>query len=392
MTDAIYLDNNATTRPAPEVVESMMPYLCECYGNPSSLHRPGVQARDALIRARAQVAELIGAKPQEIVFTSGCTEANHLAILGALAVSSGKRRIVSSGVEHASTLALLRDLEAQGFQVRLLPVDRDGRLDCGQFERTLDSQTALVTLMWANNETGVIFPIPTLAAIAKSRGILFHADAAQVVGRIPVDARNCGADLISFSGHKFHAPKGVGGLFIRTGLNWPALIRGSQERRRRGGTENLPAIVAMGAACSLAAAQIECDIRRISSLRNRLEAGIVESIPWVTINGDTANRLPNTSNLCFGALDGEAILARLDRADIYASSGAACSSGGTEPSHVLSAMGLRRDRALASIRLSLSRYTTEAEIEQVLEVLPGIIKELAAEYSAAGGSLRLELT
>jgi cysteine desulfurase len=378
----IYLDNNATTPVAPEALEAMLPYMMDRYGNPSSTHRLGVEAREAMILARAAVAELIGTKPAEVAFTSGCTESNHLAILGALAFSR-KQHIVSSTVEHPSTLMLLRDLERQGFEVTLLAVDGDGQLDTGEFERVLSVKTALVTLVWANNETGVLFPIARLAQIAKSRGILFHTDAAQVVGRIPVDMRTSHVDLMSFSGHKFHSPKGIGGLFVRSGLNWPALLRGHQERRRRGGTENLPAIVALGAACRLAGERMVRDSEYISGLRERLERGIVTSLPWASINGGNSQRLPNTANICFGTVDGEAILARLDRADICASSGSACSSGGTEPSHVLTAMGLGRDRASSSIRFSLSRYTTEAQIDRVLEVLPPILRELAAEEPAS---------
>jgi cysteine desulfurase len=381
-TQQIYLDNNGTTRLAPEALEAMMPYLTDCYGNPSSTHRLGVEAREGLIRARAAVAGLIGAKPPEIVFTSGCTESNHLAILGALALS-GKRHIVSSAVEHPSTLMLLRDLEMQGFKVTLLPVGRDGQLDAGQFAQALSPDTALATLMWANNETGVVFPISRLAETAKSRGIIFHADAAQAVGRIPVDVRNVPADLISFSGHKFHSPKGIGGMFVRTGHDWPALLRGHQERRRRGGTENLPAIVALGEACRLAALRMERDTEAIACLRDRLERGIVATLPWVSVNGGIGQRLPNTTNICFGAVDGEALLVRLDRAGIFASSGAACSSGGTEPSHVLTAMGLGRDSASSSVRFSLSRYTTEVEVDRVLEVLPAIVRELASEETAS---------
>ncbi len=380
-TQQIYLDNNATTRIAPEALEAMAPYLEDCYGNPSSTHRLGVEARERLVRARAAVAELIGAKPPEIVFTSGCTESNHLAILGALALS-GRRHIVSSTVEHPSTLMLLRDLQTQGFKVTFLPVDRDGGLDLGQFERALSSDTALVTLMWANNETGVLFPIARLAAIARSRDILFHTDAAQAVGRILFDVKTAPVDLVSFSGHKLHAPKGVGGLFVRAGLKWPALLRGHQERRRRGGTENVPAIVALGAACWLAADSMERDNVRIAKLRDRFESGILSALrPWVSVNGGKSERLPNTTNICFGTVDAEAVLVRLDREGIFASSGAACSSGGIEPSHVLTAMGLGRASASSSIRVSLSRYTTEVEIDRVLDALPAIVRELVAESS-----------
>jgi len=377
-TPSTYLDNNATTRVAPEVLDAMLPYLTGCYGNPSSTHRAGVEAREGLIRARSAVAVLLSAKPAEIIFTSGCTESNHHAILGALASVPGKRRIVTSAVEHPSTLMLLRDLERQGFMVTLLPVDSSGQIDAREFEAGLTPDVALVSLMWANNETGVLFPIAELAAKTKERGILFHTDAAQAVGRIPIDLTAVPADLLSFSGHKFHAPKGVGGLFVRTGLKWPMLIRGHQERRRRGGTENLPAIAGLGAACAIAAQSMLRETERIGVLRNRLEAGLMDAIAGMSVNGGDSRRLPNTSNLCLGNIDGEALLARLDQRGIFASSGAACSSGGSEPSHVLTAMGIGRDRASSCVRFSLSRYTTAAEIETVIEIVPSIIRELSA--------------
>lgn len=373
-----YLDNNATTRVAPEVLDAMLPYLTGCYGNPSSTHRAGAEAREGLIRARGAVAALLSAKPPEVIFTGGCTESNHHAILGALSVAPGKRRIVTSAVEHPSTLMLMRDLEQQGFTVTLLPVDSSGQLDMSEFEAALTPDVALVSLMWANNETGVLFPIAELAAKAKERDILFHSDAAQAVGRIPIDLAAVPVDLLSFSGHKFHAPKGVGGLFVRTGLKWPMLLRGHQERRRRGGTENLPAIAGMGAACGIAARSMRDEAQRIGDLRDRLEAGLISAIAGLCVNGGESRRLPNTSNICFGDIDGDALLARLDRRGIFASSGAACSSSGSEPSHVLTAMGLERDRASSCVRFSLSRYTTAAEIERVVEIIPAIVGELSA--------------
>ncbi len=373
----IYLDNNATTRVAPEVLDAMLPYLTGCYGNPSSTHRAGVEAREGLIRARSAIAALLSAKPAEIIFTSGCTESNHHAILGALTVAPGKRRIVTSAVEHPSTLMLLRDLEQQGFTVTLLPVASSGEIELRTFEAALTPDVALVSLMWANNETGVLFPITELAAKTKERGILFHTDAAQAVGRIPIDLAAIPADLVSFSGHKFHAPKGVGGLFVRSGLKWPMLIRGHQERRRRGGTENLPAIAGLGAACITAAQSMAGEAGRIGDLRDRLETGLMDAIGGISVNGGDSRRLPNTSNLGFGNIDGDALLARLDQRGIFASSGAACSSGGSEPSHVLTAMGLGRDRAASCVRFSLSRYTTAAEIERVIGIVPAIVRELS---------------
>lgn len=382
-TASVYLDNNATTRVAPEVLEAMLPYLTDCYGNPSSTHRAGVEAREGLISARGAVAALLSAKPPEIIFTSGCTESNHHAILGALAAAPNKRRIVSSVVEHPSTLMLLRDLEQQGFTITLLPVDSLGQIDVREFEATLGSDVALVSLMWANNETGVLFPIAELAATARERGVLFHTDAAQAVGRVPIDLGAVPVDLLSFSGHKFHAPKGIGGLFVRTGLKWPMLLRGHQERRRRGGTESMPAIAGLGAACALAAKTMIDEMRPVEGLRDLLETNLLNAIPGLSVNGG-GERLPNTSNICFGNIDGEALLARLDQRTIFASSGAACSSSGNEPSHVLTAMGLGRDLASSSVRFSLSRYTTAAEIHRVVEVVPAIVRELTgAEEQAA---------
>ena len=381
----VYLDNNATTRVAQEVLEATLPYLTDCYGNPSSTHRAGVEAREGLIRARGAVAALLSAKPPEIIFTSGCTESNHHAILGALASAPHKRRLVSSVVEHPSTLMLLRDLERQGFEVTLLPVDPSGQIDVCEFEAALGPDVALVSLMWANNETGVLFPIAELAAKAREHGVLFHSDAAQAVGRIPIDLNEVPVDLLSFSGHKFHAPKGVGGLFVRTGLKWPMLIRGHQERRRRGGTENLPAIAGLGAASALAEQSLSNGTESVESLRDLLEAELLDAIPGLWVNGGGSRRLPNTSNICFGNVDAEALLARLDQRAIFASSGAACSSSGNEPSHVLTAMGLGRDLAASSVRFSLSRYTTAAEIQRVVEVVPAMVRELtgAGEQAAA---------
>lgn len=375
----IYLDNNATTRPAPEVVEALLPYLAERFGNPSSQHRAGVAAREAVIRARAAVAAAIGARPSEVVLTSGCTEGNHQAILGALALVPTKRHIITSGVEHPSTRALLSDLEREGVEVTYLPVDGRGQLAPEQLARAITERTGLVSLMWANNETGVLFPIAELAEIARSRGVLFHCDAAQVVGRIAIDLRKTTIDLLSLSGHKLHGPKGVGALFVRSGLPLAALLRGQQERRRRGGTENVPGIVGLGAAARL---MVENDLERASAqmafLRDRLEAGVVASVPGVRVNGAGAGRLPNTSNLCFSRLDGEALLARLERAGVLASSGAACSSGTNEPSHVLTAIGLTPAQAMSSIRFSLSRYTVAAEVDAAIAAIAAGARTLLA--------------
>lgn len=386
----IYLDNNATTRIAPEVLEAMLPFLTEGYGNPSSPHRLGEPVKGRIGEARSAVAALLRANPAEIVFTSGATESNQTAILGALEMRPGRRRIVTTAVEHPSTLLLFRHLEGKGYRVILLPVDREGSLEIGALREAVTEETALVSVMWANNETGVIFPIARVAEVARGKGALIHTDAVQAVGKISVDLSTVPADFLSFSGHKLHAPKGIGGLFVRKGLKLPPLLFGHQERGRRGGTENVPGIVGLGTGCERVLSGMEGEMeaegthRQVRALRDRLEEGILHAIPMARVNGNrhrTASgcgRIPNTTNLRFGTLDAEAILNRLDRTGIAASAGSACASGGTEPSHVLAAMGLSREEALASVRFSLSRYTTLEEIDRVVEVLPAIVEELSA--------------
>ncbi|WP_133718224.1 cysteine desulfurase family protein [Methylocaldum gracile] len=375
----IYLDNNATTAVAPECADAMARCLRENYGNPSSKHRAGEAAKVESIAGRAKVAALLGATPPEIVFTSGGTEANHQAVLGALALSPGRRHIVTSRVEHPSTLALLRHLESQGVRVTYLPVDGQGRLDLGELERALTEDTALVSLMWANNETGVLFPIEEAVAIAQARGALFHTDAVQAVGKTPIDLARVPVDFLSFSGHKIHAPKGIGVLFVRKGRKLPPLLFGHQERGRRGSTENVPGIVALGMAAELAAAAPANSGSRIGALRDRLEAELLARIPGAFVNGGGAERVANTTSLCLGTIEAEPILDKLDRAGICASAGAACTASGTEPSHVLTAMGLAPEASLATIRFSLSRYTTAAEIDRIIAVLPEIVRTFEAE-------------
>ncbi|MBU1222741.1 MAG: aminotransferase class V-fold PLP-dependent enzyme [Gammaproteobacteria bacterium] len=377
--DSIYLDNNATTALAPACVEPVMACLRDVYGNPSSKHAAGIRAKEQLEQARASVARLLNAAPAEIVFTANGTESNHLAIRGALAARPGKSHVVVSAVEHPSTLSLLSHLQAEGVRVTQLPVDREGRLDLAALERAITPDTALVSLMWANNETGVLFPIVDAARIAQSKGALFHTDAVQAAGKIPLDLAQVPVDLLSLSGHKFHAPKGVGALFVRKGLTLQPMLFGHQERRRRGGTENVPAIVGMGLTCELAAGELDAKAAAMAALRDRLESGVLMRIPGATVNGGTAPRVTNTSSVRFGELEAEAILDKLDKAGICASSGAACTAGGSAPSHVLVAMGLSDAQALATIRFSLSRYTTEAEIDHVLDVLASIHKRMTAE-------------
>lgn len=378
MSDAIYLDNNATTPVAPECLDAMLACLRENHGNPSSKHRAGERAKQSVNEARAQVANLVKATPAEIVFTSGGTESNHLAILGALALNPDKRHVVTSAVEHPSTLSLLKHLETMGVRVTYLPVDAQGQLDLAALSQVLTPDTALATLLWANNETGVLFPIEAAADIIKSGSALFHLDAVQAVGKIDIDLKQVPADFLSLSGHKLHAPKGVGALFVRKGVKLPPLLFGHQERARRGGTENVPGIVGLGVAAALALEDMNADTARMRALRDRLEQGVVERLPFARVNGAGAARVANTSNIRFGDMEAEIILDRLDRAGICAALGAACTAGGSEPSHVLTAMGLDRRAAHASVRFSLSRYTTDAEIARVLEVLPGIVDGLTA--------------
>ena len=377
--DTIYLNNNATTALAPECVEPVLACLRDSYGNPSSKHAVGEHAKAQVVQARAAVAGLLNAAPAEVVFTASGTEANHLAITGALAARPGKLHVVVSAVEHPSTLSLLAHLETTGVRVTRLPVNQDGTLDLAALEQAITPDTALVSLMWANNETGVLFPIVDAAQIAKTKGVLFHTDAVQVAGKIPLDLAQVPVDLLSLAGHKFHAPKGVGVLFVRKGLKLQPMLFGHQERNRRGGTENVPAIVGMGWACELAAPALDAKAVAMAALRDRFETGLRMRIPCARINGGTALRVGNTSSVRFGELAAEVILDKLDKAGIYASSGAACTAGGTEPSHVLSAMGLSEAEALATIRFSLSRYTTETEIDHVIDALAAILKRMTAE-------------
>jgi len=372
-----YLDNNATTRVAPEVLEAMLPFLVENYGNPSSAHSLGVVAKNAIATARTRVAGLIGAKLSEIVFTGSCTESNHIAISGVLAGNT--RRIVTTSVEHPSTLALLESLEADVVRV---PVLASGALDVDALEAAVTPDTALISVMWANNETGALFPVEAAARIAHAHGALFHTDAAQVIGRVAVDLAATGIDLASFSGHKIHAPKGVGVLYVRRGVTLRPLIHGQQERRRRGGTENVSGIVALGAACLLAAVSQVTESARLERLRDRLEAGILRRVPGAYVNAAVVQRLPNTSNITFGGIVAEALLARLDRAGIAASSGSACTAGGDEPSHVLLAMGLSPREARSTLRLSLGRFNTDADIDYVIDTLPALAAGLRQPLAA----------
>lgn len=373
----IYLDNNATSQVAPEVLEAMLPYFHELYGNPSSMHSFGGQVSKTIRDAREKVATLIGADPEEIIFTSCGTESDNTAILSALAVNPDKRKIVTSRVEHPAVKVLCEHLKERGCHVTELPVDSEGKLNIEEYESSLSKDTAVVSLMWANNETGVIFPVEEAASLARERGILFHTDAVQAVGKIPINMRGNSIDMLSLSGHKLHAPKGVGVLYVRKGTKFsPFLIGGHQEKGRRGGTENTASIVALGKACELAARNMETENTRVKYLRDKLERNLLEAIPNSRVNGERINRLPNTTNISFEFVEGEGILLLMDQFNICASSGSACTSGSLQPSHVLRAMGVPFTMAHGSVRFSLSVYNTEEEIDFVIEKLPPIIERL----------------
>ncbi len=373
----VYLDNNATTRVAPEVLEAMLPYLGEWYGNPSSMHSFGGRVGREVRAARRRVADLLGARSDEIIFTSCGTESDNTAIRSALETQPEKRHIVTSRVEHPAVKSLCAHLRGQGYQVTSIPVNRDGTLDMDRYRENLTRDTAIVSLMWANNETGGLFPVEEAAQMAKERGILFHTDAVQAVGKIPIDLGHNAVDMLSLSGHKLHAPKGVGVLYVRKGTRFaPYLIGGHQEKGRRGGTENVAGIIAMGKAAELAAAMMDEENTRVRRLRDKLEAGLLERIAGSQVNGNRDQRLPNTLNISFESVEGESILLLLDEWGICASSGSACTSGSLQPSHVLRAMGVPFTMAHGSIRFSLSVYNTEEEIDWVLEKMPPIIENL----------------
>ena len=373
----IYLDNNATTPVAPEVLEEMLPYLKEFYGNPSSMHTFGGQLHRKVEEARSKVSQLIGAEPEEIIFTSCGTESDNTAIMSAVESLHGKRHIITTRVEHPAVLYFCKHLARKGFRVTFLPVNNHGQMNIDEFLKALDDDTALVSIMYANNETGVIFPIAEIAEILRKRRILFHTDAVQAVGKIPIDVKKLPIDMLSLSGHKLHAPKGVGTLYVRKGTRFsPYVIGGHQERGRRAGTENVASIVGLGKACELAIRNLTEEGTYLKGLRDKLDTALLKSCPDASINGDINNRLPNTTNISFEYVEGEAILLRLNEFGICASSGSACSSGSLEPSHVLRAMGIPFTAIHGSIRFSLSRYNTEAEIDRVIEIMPEIIKKL----------------
>ena len=377
MQDTIYFDNNATTAVAPEVVEAMLPFLTKLYGNPSSIHRFGGQVMAHVDKAREQLAGLLGATPSEIIFTSCGTESDNAALRSAVFTQPKRKKIVISQIEHPAILNTAKDLERSGVAVAVIPVDEHGRLDMDFAKEEIDENTALVSVMWANNEIGNIFPVRELAEMAHAKGALFHTDAVQAVGKVPINLAADGIDFLSLSGHKLHAPKGVGALYVRRGIRFhPFVIGGHQENGRRAGTENVASLVGLGAAAELAKANMEKENTFVRSLRDTLEQGVVATIKDVRVNGDVANRLPNTTNISFEYIEGESILMLLDQFGICASSGSACTTGSLEPSHVLRAMNLPYTAAHGAIRFSFSRYNTMEEVQFTLEKLPPIIARL----------------
>lgn len=381
-----YFDNNATTRVAPEVIEAMLPFLTEYWGNPSSAYHFGHQVAAYVEEARAKVAALISADPREIIFTSCGTESNNSAIHSALVTHPGKRHVVTTAVEHSANIKFCDFLQKQGCAVTFIPVESDGSLDLHLLEKSIRPDTAIVSVMWANNETGVLFPIEEIAAICRSKEVLCHTDAVQTPGKLKIDVKELGVDFLSLSAHKLHAPKGIGLLYVKRRAKYhPYVIGGGQERGRRGGTENVANIVAFGRAAELAMASLNDEQTRVRALRDALENGILRNIPGASRNGAKEPRLPNTSNLAFDSIEAEGILMLLDQAGICASSGSACTTGSLDPSHVLLAMGCTAARARGSVRFSLGIYNTEADVDYLLKHLPPMIAKLRGNAAPTAG-------
>ena len=380
MNKVIYMDNAATTATRPEVLETMLPYFGQIFGNPSSIHGVGREARKAVEAARKQVADAIGAEAREVYFSAGGSESDNWAIrLGCAAMSKKGKHIITSAIEHHAVLHTCEAMEKEGYRVTYLPVDEFGLVSTADVEKAICDDTALITIMAANNEIGTLQPIKEIAEIAKAHGVLFHTDAVQAIGAIPVDVKEWGVDMLSMSGHKFHGPKGIGALYVRKGIRMSNLIHGgAQERGFRAGTENLPAIVGMGKAIELAVAELPEYTAKMTALRDRLIDGLTERIPEIRLNGHRTKRLPANVNISIRYLEGESILMRLDLAGIEASSGSACTSGSLDPSHVLLAIGLPHEIAHGSLRLSLGMENTEEEVETVLNELPRIVENLRA--------------
>ena len=374
-----YFDNNATTRVAPEVVDAMIPFLREHWGNPSSVYSFGKQVARQVETAREKVAALVNAEPREIVFTSCGTESNNSALHSALVTHSQKRHVITTAVEHSANLKFCGHLQKMGFDITLLPVESDGGLDIHLLEKSIRPDTAIVSVMWANNETGVLFPIEEIAAICRSKGVLFHTDAVQTPGKLKIDVKELGVDFLSLSAHKLYAPKGIGLLYVKRRTKYqPYVMGGGQERGRRGGTENVAHIVGFGRAAELALVNLPAENVHIRALRDKLEHWILKNISGATRNGAKEPRLPNTANIAFDGIEAEGILMLLDQLGICVSSGSACTSGSLDPSHVLLAMGCSPARARGSVRFSLGIYNTEADVDYLLEHLPPIIAKLRA--------------
>ena len=385
-----YFDNNATTRVAPEVVDAMLPFLRDMWGNPSSAYGFGNQVSKYIDQARERVAALLHADSKEIVFTSCGTESNNAAIHSARIIHPEKRHVVTTTVEHSANIKYCEYLRKRGYDVTFLPVESDGSLDLHLLDNSIRPDTAIVSVMWANNETGVMFPIEEAAAICQSKGVLFHTDAVQVAGKVRIDVKSLGVDYLSLSAHKLHAPKGIGVLYVRRKCKFqPYLIGGQQERGRRGGTENVAGIVAFGKAAELAMEHLRDENTRVRAMRDRLEAAILTQIPNTVRNGGKEPRLPNTSNISFDGIEAEAILMQLDQLGICASSGSACTTGSLEPSHVLTAMGVNPMRARSSVRFSLGFYNTDDEVNYLLEHLPRIVSKLRSLSPSATPSAEL---
>ncbi len=378
MSAPIYLDNNATTMVDPAVVEAMLPFFTEQFGNPSSMHSFGDRVGKALLTARRQVQALVGAEhDSEIIFTSCGTESNSTAILSALKAQPERREIVTSVVEHPAVLTLCDYLEKDGYTIHRIGVDSQGRIDLDAYRAALSDKVAIASIMWANNETGTLFPVEAMAEMARAAGVMFHTDAVQAVGKVPIDLKSTAIDMLSLSGHKLHAPKGIGVLYLRRNTRYRPLLRGGhQERGRRAGTENTASIVALGLAAEMAQAQMAYENSTVRALRDRLEQAILAAVPNSFATGDLNNRLPNTSSIAFEYIEGEGILLLLNKAGIAASSGSACTSGSLEPSHVMRAMGIPYTAAHGTVRFSLSRYNTAEEIERVIEAVPPIVERL----------------
>ncbi len=375
--EVIYLDNNSSTRIDPEVLEEMMPFLTSQYGNPSGSHRFGARVKEAIDLAHERVAALLGCQPNEIVFTSGGTESDNTALHSALQMSSERRHIVTTSVEHNAVLNYCEALVRRGCEATIVPVDEQGHLDLAELERAIRPDTAVVSVMWANNETGVIYPLEKIAALCRRKGVFFHTDAVQAVGKMSIDLKELPVHFLSLSGHKLHAAKGVGALYVNRQARFqPLLVGGPQEGGRRAGTDNVPSIVGLGKAAELAHSTIAEENSRVRALRDRFEKTLQAELDQVEINGDPSARLPNTSNLAFVGVDAQAILLKLDREGVCCSLGSSCTTGAVQPSHVLRAMHMTNERARSSLRFSFGRYNTEAELDQVLEIIPRVVRKL----------------